>query len=63
MNPGEAMRLEELERENARLKKLMADQILDLQILRESSPTSSARTERARDYRQSRQAVIGSLRV
>jgi len=37
MNPGETERLRELEKENARLKKLVADQALDIQILKEAS--------------------------
>jgi putative transposase len=37
MNPGERKRLKELETENARLKKLVADQALDIQILKEAS--------------------------
>lgn len=35
MNPQEAKRLKELERENARLKKLVAEQALDIDILKE----------------------------
>jgi transposase-like protein len=38
MNPGETKRLKELEKENARLKKLVADQAMDIQILKEASP-------------------------
>ena len=37
MNPAETKRLKELEKENARLKKLVADQALDIQILKEAS--------------------------
>ena len=37
MNPNETKRLKELEKENARLKKLVADQALDIQILKEAS--------------------------
>ncbi len=37
MNPSETKRLKELEKENARLKKLVADQALDIQILKEAS--------------------------
>jgi putative transposase len=37
MNPGETKRLKEFEKENARLKKLVADQALDIQILKEAS--------------------------
>jgi putative transposase len=37
MNPGETKRLKELEKENARVKKLVADQALDIQILKEAS--------------------------
>ncbi len=37
MNPNEMKRLEELEKENARLKKLVADRALDIDILREVS--------------------------
>jgi hypothetical protein len=33
VNPGGTKRLKELEMENARLKKLVADQALDIQIL------------------------------
>ena len=36
MKAEEAQRLAELEEENARLKKLVADQALDLQIVREA---------------------------
>jgi Transposase. len=35
MKSAEARRLKELEQENARLKKLVADQALDIQILKE----------------------------
>jgi transposase-like protein len=35
MNPSEARRLKELEKENARLKKLVAEQALDIDILKE----------------------------
>ena len=35
---GQVRRLKELERENARLKRLVADQALDLAILKEASP-------------------------
>lgn len=35
MDPSEAMRLKELEEENLRLKRLVADQALDIQILKE----------------------------
>jgi putative transposase len=37
MNPNEMKRLKELEKENARLKKLVADQALDIDILKEVS--------------------------
>jgi putative transposase len=37
MNPSETKRLKELEKENTRLKKLVADQALDIQILKEAS--------------------------
>ncbi len=37
MNPNETKRLKELEKENTRLKKLVADQALDIQILKEAS--------------------------
>jgi transposase-like protein len=37
MSSGEAKRLKELERENARLKKLVAEQALDIDILKEVS--------------------------
>jgi putative transposase len=37
MNPSETKRLKELEKENARLKQLVADQALDIQILKEAS--------------------------
>lgn len=37
MNPSEAKRLKELEKENARLKKLLAEQALDIDILKEVS--------------------------
>ncbi len=35
MNPQEAKRLKELEKENARLKKLVAEQALDIDMLKE----------------------------
>jgi putative transposase len=35
MSPQEAKRLKELEKENARLKKLVADQALDIDMLKE----------------------------
>jgi transposase-like protein len=41
LNVNQAHRLKELEGENARLKKLVADQALDLSILREASRGSS----------------------
>ena len=37
MNPNETKRLKELEKENARLKKLIAEQALDIDILKEVS--------------------------
>jgi putative transposase len=37
MEVDQAKRLKELERENARLKKLVADQALDIEILKEAS--------------------------
>ena len=37
MNPNETKRLKELEKENARLKKLVADQALGIQLLKEAS--------------------------
>jgi methylphosphotriester-DNA--protein-cysteine methyltransferase len=37
MNLSETKRLKELEKENARLKKIVADQALDIQILKEVS--------------------------
>jgi putative transposase len=37
INSSEAKRLKELERENARLKKLVAEQALDISILKEVS--------------------------
>jgi putative transposase len=37
MSSSEARRLEELEKENARLKKLVAEQALDIDILKEVS--------------------------
>jgi putative transposase len=37
MSSSEARRLEELEKENARLKKLIAEQALDIDILKEVS--------------------------
>jgi putative transposase len=37
MNPNETKRLKELEKENVRLNKLLADQALDIQILKEAS--------------------------
>jgi putative transposase len=37
MNPSETRRLKELEKENARLKRLVADQALNIQILKEVS--------------------------
>jgi transposase-like protein len=35
MNPQEAKRLKELEKENARLKKIVAEQALDISLLRD----------------------------
>ena len=35
MNPREAKRLKELEKENARLKKLLAEQALEIELLEE----------------------------
>ena len=35
MNAGEAKRLKELEKENARLKKLLAEKELDIDLLKE----------------------------
>ncbi len=35
MKPDDAKRLKELERENARLKKIVADQLLDIDMLKE----------------------------
>jgi putative transposase len=37
MNPSETKRLKELQKENARLKKLLAEQALDIDILKEVS--------------------------
>ena len=37
MNPNETKRLKEQKKENARLKKLVAEQALDIQILKEAS--------------------------
>jgi len=37
MNPGETKCLKELEKENARLKKLVVDLALDIQFLKEAS--------------------------
>jgi len=37
MKSSEARRLKELEQENARLKRLIADQALDIQILKEAA--------------------------
>jgi putative transposase len=37
MSPQEAKRLKELEKENARLKKMVAEQALDIDILKEVS--------------------------
>jgi putative transposase len=37
VNPSETKRLKELEKENARLKKIVADQALDISILKEVS--------------------------
>ncbi len=37
MNPSETKRLKELEKENARLKKIVAEQALDLSLLKEVS--------------------------
>ena len=38
MDLGEAKRLKQLEQENGRLKRLVADQALDIQILKEVNP-------------------------
>jgi hypothetical protein len=37
MDPQMARHLKEMEKENARLKKLVADQALDIQILKEAA--------------------------
>lgn len=37
MNPSETRRLKELEKENARLKKMVAEQAVDISILKEVS--------------------------
>jgi hypothetical protein len=37
MNPSETKRLKELEKENARLKKIVAEQAVDISILKEVS--------------------------
>jgi putative transposase len=37
MNPSETKRLKELEKENTRLKKIVAEQAMDIQILKEVS--------------------------
>ena len=37
MDPAMAKQLKEMEKENARLKKLVADQALDIQILKEAA--------------------------
>ena len=37
MDPAMAKQMKEMEKENARLKKLVADQALDIQILKEAS--------------------------
>jgi putative transposase len=37
MNPSETKRLKELEKENARLKKIVAEQVMDISILKEVS--------------------------
>ncbi len=37
MDPAMARQMKEMEKENARLKKLVADQALDIQILKEAS--------------------------
>ena len=41
MRTNQAKRLKELERENARLKKLVADQALDMAILKEATEFAS----------------------
>ena len=38
MKADDAKRLKELERENARLKKIVADQLLDIDMLKELNP-------------------------
>lgn len=59
MSVNEAMRLKELEDENRRLKKLVADQALDIQML---SRRSIQRNGNARSEAQSDQAFTGKLR-
>jgi len=41
MTPGETKRLKELEKAHARLKKLVAEQALDIQILKERAEKTS----------------------
>ncbi len=48
MNPTETKRLKELEKENARLKKLVADQALDIDLLKEASRKTSELKARRR---------------
>src|SRR5919199_5758725 len=48
MSSSEARRLKELEKENARLKKLVAEQALDIDILKEVSRKTSEHKARRR---------------
>jgi putative transposase len=48
MSSSEAKRLKELEKENARLKKIVAEQVLDIDFLKEVSRKTSEPTRRRR---------------
>jgi hypothetical protein len=62
MSTSEAKRLKELEKENARLKKLLAEKELDIDILKEvSRETSEPDSEEGR--RRARSAATGGLRA
>ena len=51
MKVSQARRLKELERENARLKKLVAEQALDIEILKEVTSNPNYYTRRGKNRR------------
>jgi transposase-like protein len=61
MNLSETKRLKELEKENARLKKIVADQVLDIQILKEVSRKKTSKPDPEKSCRRERMAKLGGL--